>query len=90
MSRRKKVTYQGREVEATVLDFTVVDNGTARVRLEDGTELRVRPVVVAVLRLDGERNELGEPVFLVQSLVHTMVDGDVDGGEEDADDASNG
>jgi hypothetical protein len=90
MARRKKVTYQGREVEATVLDFTVVDDGTARYRLEDGTVLRVKPVVVAVLRVEDERNDLGEPVFLVQSLVHTMVDGGVDGGEADADDASDG
>ena len=86
MARRKTVTYAGREVEATVLDFSVVEDGTARYRLEDGTLLRVKPVVVNVLRLEGEQDALGEPVFLVQSLVHAMVDG----GEPDADDDPNG
>lgn len=82
MARRKRITHEGREIEATVLDFSVVEDGIARYRLEDGTVLRVKPVVVNVLRLEGERTELGEPVFLVQSLVHTTIDG----GAENADD----
>lgn len=80
MPRRKPIKYQGRDAEATVLDFSVVTDGTARYRLEDGTVIRVKPVVVSVLRVEGEQNELGEPVYLVQSLVHTMVDG----GDDDA------
>lgn len=82
MPGRKKIVHQGREVEAVVLDFSVLQDGAARYKLEDGTVLRVKPVVVSVLRVEGEVNELGEPVYLLQSLVHAMVDGEQTNADE--------
>lgn len=84
MASRKRIVHEGREVDATMLDFSVIEDGVARYRLEDGTVLRVKPVVVNVLRLEGEKTELGEPVFLVQSLVHTTIEGSGDDGHDES------
>lgn len=82
MPGRKKIVHGGREVEAAVLDFSVVQEGVAQYKLEDGTILRVKPILVSVLRVEGEVNELGEPVYLLQSLVHAMIDGEQPNADE--------
>lgn len=52
--------------------FSIEQDGYVRIRLEDGTLLRARPVIVDV-RSTGEQAE-GEPVYLVQSFVHVVVE----------------
>lgn len=52
--------------------FSIEQDGYVRIRLDDGTLLRARPVIVDV-RTTEERSE-GEPVYLIQSFVHVVVE----------------
>jgi len=42
-------------------------------RLADGTTLRIKPVVIAVFRADGQYTEDGEPVYNMKSTLITDV-----------------
>ena len=42
-------------------------------RLSDGTRLRIRPVIIAVFRADGQYNTEGEPVYNIKSTLITDV-----------------
>jgi hypothetical protein len=42
-------------------------------RLSDGTTLRIKPVMIAVFRADGQHNADGEPVYSMKSTLITDV-----------------
>ena len=42
-------------------------------RLADGTTLRVKPVMIAVFRADGQTGPAGEPVYNMKSTIITDV-----------------
>jgi hypothetical protein len=42
-------------------------------RLADGTTLRIRPVMIAVFRADGQVGPAGEPVYNMKSTIITDV-----------------
>jgi hypothetical protein len=42
-------------------------------RLADGTKLRVKPVMIAVFRADGQHTSDGEPVYNMKSTLITDV-----------------
>ena len=42
-------------------------------RLADGTTLRIKPVMIAVFRADGQQGPVGEPVYNMKSTVITDV-----------------
>ena len=42
-------------------------------RLADGTTLRIKPVMIAVFRADGQHGPGGEPVYNMKSTVITDV-----------------
>ena len=42
-------------------------------RLADGTTLRIKPVMIAVFRADGQQGPSGEPVYNMKSTVITDV-----------------
>ena len=42
-------------------------------RLADGTTLRIKPVMIAVFRADGQLGPAGEPVYNMKSTVITDV-----------------
>ena len=42
-------------------------------RLADGTTLRIKPVMIAVFRADGQQGPGGEPVYNMKSTVITDV-----------------
>ena len=42
-------------------------------RLADGTTLRIKPVMIAVFRADGQQGPAGEPVYNMKSTVITDV-----------------
>ena len=45
-------------------------------RLEDGSVLRIKPVIISVTRIDGQYDPQGNPMYAVQGG-HTMVVGSV-------------
>lgn len=42
-------------------------------RLADGTTLRIKPVMIAVFRADGQQTQDGEPVYNMKSTLITDV-----------------
>jgi hypothetical protein len=42
-------------------------------RLADGTTLRIKPVMIAVFRADGQQGAAGEPVYNIKSTIITDV-----------------
>lgn len=42
-------------------------------QLADGTKLRIRPVMIAIFRADGQHNAEGEPVYNMKSTLITDV-----------------
>ena len=42
-------------------------------RLTDGTTLRIKPVMIAVFRAEGQQGPAGEPVYNMKSTVITDV-----------------
>ncbi len=60
-----------REVEAVNVDFEAKAEPWASYELSDGSILKVRTVVSGVQRLEGEHDQGGNPMYMVQSA--TMV-----------------
>lgn len=42
-------------------------------RLADGTKLRIKPIIIAVFRADGQHTADGEPVYNIKSTLITDV-----------------
>jgi len=68
VERRKKVKGpDGRMVDAVELSFRSSGENWNEYLLDDGTVIRVKLVVTDVVRLDGQYDQVGNPVYLVQS-----------------------
>jgi hypothetical protein len=68
-----KVTYQGRQVEATEVEFFIRKEDWNEYQLSDGTLVRFKTVVSDIIKIPGEVDSEGNPVYLVRSsnLVRT-------------------
>ena len=64
---KMKVPYQGRQVEAEEVDFFTRKEDWNEYQLSDGTVIRMKTVVTDVLRLPGEVDPEGNPVYQVRS-----------------------
>ena len=62
------------------MTFRVVEDGVAKIELDDGAVLRVKPVIIAAFKTD-ERNAEGERLYVVQHLVRVLVDKPATGDE---------
>ncbi len=62
-----------REVEGTQVDFEGIAEPWATYKLSDGSALKVRTIVTAVLRLEGEYDAAGNPVYTVSSQTVVQV-----------------
>ena len=62
-----------REVEGTQVDFESVAEPWASYKLSDGSMLKVRTIVTAVLRLEGEYDAAGNPIYTVSSQTIVQV-----------------
>lgn len=62
-----------REVEGTQVDFDGIAEPWASYKLSDGSTLKVRTIVTAVLRLDGEYDGAGNPIYTVNSQTVVQV-----------------
>ncbi len=76
--RRKIVRDQtGAEVEGVVVDVVESTERFSDIRLEDGTLVRIRPVIVEVIRIEGKWDNEGKPLYVIRSANVMTVD-DVD------------
>ena len=62
-----KIDYQGKQVEAEDVSFSIVREDWNTYQLHDGSELRMRLVVSAVFRILGEFDREGNPVYVTKS-----------------------
>ena len=74
--RRKSVRARGgKSVEGTVVEVTQSIERFSEINLEDGSTLRMKPVVTEVIRLDGQWDKDGNPAYVVKSTnVLVVVD----------------
>ncbi len=72
---RMKVEYQGKAVEALEVEFLVRKEDWNEYQLTDGGVLRLKAVLTDVIKLEGERDPEGNPVYLVRSTNVLRVKG---------------
>jgi hypothetical protein len=63
-------------VDGTEIQLTESIERWTELKLEDGSVLRVKPVVTAVVRIDGHYDPQGNPMYAIQGG-QTMVIGSV-------------
>lgn len=72
--RKMKIVFQGREVEAEVIDANQSTERWSEYLLDDGTILRVKPVVTNIYRVEGAHNAQGDPVYSVNFTTVVSAD----------------
>jgi hypothetical protein len=79
---KKKIRMpNGNEVEASVVDITSAQENWNQYLLADGTVLKLKAVATEVVRLEGQHDGEGNPVYMVKStnVVATSVPEDLKG-----------
>lgn len=72
--RKINLPPDGREVEATVLPFRSGGEHWNEYLVDDNSVIKIKLVATEVLRLDGEYDPMGNPIYLVQSTNIMAVD----------------
>ncbi|MBI2869659.1 MAG: hypothetical protein HYX96_07535 [Chloroflexi bacterium] len=62
-----KINFQGREVEATEVDFQTRREDWNEYQLMDGAVIKIKLVVSGFFRIDGLYDEDGRPVYQIKS-----------------------
>ena len=74
MGRKRKIrTADGQEVEATVMTFQEGGEHWNEYLVDDGTLVRIKLIAKEVLRLDGQYDSEGNPIYLISSTNVTHV-----------------
>jgi len=73
--RKKTVEWRGKLIEGTPVLVENQVEPQSTYNLEDGTQIRMRTVVMEVVRLDGHYNAEGDTIYLLksQNLMTTNV-----------------
>lgn len=72
--RRVKMPYQGKMVDAEEMIVERCQEEWNSYVLDDGTVLRLKPVVLRVARIPGEYDDEGNEIFVVKSNNMLVVD----------------
>lgn len=72
--KRKITLPDGSEVEADVIGFRTNAEHFNEYLLDDGTVIRMKPVVTEVVRIEGQYDPQGNPAYLIASTNVTAVD----------------
>ena len=62
-----------REVEAVNIDFEAKAEPWVTVELSDGTTLKIRTLVTGVMRMEGEHDGVGNPLYNVSTQIVIRV-----------------
>jgi hypothetical protein len=73
MGNKIKVNLGGREVEALPIDINQTNEYWNQYLLDDGTLVKMKLVATKVLRVDGEFDPEGNPLYIIQSTNITSV-----------------
>jgi hypothetical protein len=68
----RTVDFQGRKVQGTEVGFDTMREEWNEYSLRDGSTIKVKTVVTNVIRLNGEYDPQGDPVYLIKSGNHTV------------------
>jgi hypothetical protein len=72
--RKRKIPLpDGRTVEATIMPFQAGGEHWNEYLVDDGTVVKIKLVVTEILRVDGEYDAKGDPLYLIQSQNITNV-----------------
>jgi hypothetical protein len=63
----RTVDFQGRRVQGTEVGFDTIREEWNEYALRDGTTIKVKTVLTNVVRLNGEHDPQGDPVYVVKS-----------------------
>ncbi len=67
MNRRKLKLPDGREVEALSIPFQTGGEHWNEYLLDDGSVVRIKPVMTEILRVEGEYDPMGNPAYIVSA-----------------------
>ena len=62
-----KINFQGREVDATEIEFQTRKEDWNEYQLMDGTVIKMKLVVSEIFRIDGMYDDVGNPVYQIKS-----------------------
>jgi len=62
-----KISFQGREVDATEIEFQTRKEDWNEYQLMDGTVIKMKLVVSEIFRIDGMYDDVGNPVYQIKS-----------------------
>jgi hypothetical protein len=71
--QKRMMTILGKEMEVSDVPIAEMKEPVCEYTLEDGSVLRVRNVATAVLRLEGQFNPDGTPIYLVLTSPNVAV-----------------
>lgn len=63
---KRRVQYQGKEVEATPVSATSTSEQWNQYLIDDGSMIRTKLVATEFVRIDGEHDADGNPVYLIK------------------------
>lgn len=63
----EKINFGGREVDGTIVDVNQSNEKWNEYLLEDGTVLKMKLILKKVLKIDGQYDPEGNPVYVMQS-----------------------
>ena len=67
MPNRRQINFQGKAVDAEIVEFEADKEQWSTYILQDGTSLKVKAVVTEVARLEGMFSPNGDPVYMIQA-----------------------
>ena len=65
--KRKFRDSAGKDVEGIVVEVDEAKEQYSDIKFKDGTRIRIKPVVTDAIRLDGQWDAEGNPVYVVRS-----------------------
>jgi hypothetical protein len=68
----RTVDFQGRKVQGTEVGFDTMREERNEYALSDGSTIKVKTVLTSVVRLNGEHDPQGDPVYLIRSNSHVV------------------
>lgn len=66
MERKITVPFEGKIVEGAELDFETIKEAWNEYKTADGTNIRMKAVVISIIRLKGYDKD-GNPIYMVKS-----------------------
>ena len=64
---KRKIKYKDKDAVGIVVSFDVIADNWSEFQLVDGTTIKMRPIVKSIIRVEGEHDPNGDPVYVVMA-----------------------